>query len=141
MKVDVKKLNYGEPTVLEEIVSDREKVASLLGADPVGDFIIRAKCTLTEEGLLVKFSAKGECYARCDRCGEAAVAKCQSDFTEILTEGDKEFDYVTESYDLSGLEDECIVLSEPMSVLCKEDCKGLCPVCGANLNDGEHKCK
>jgi len=27
-----------------------------------------------------------------------------------------------------------VILSVPMKPLCKEDCKGLCPVCGANLN-------
>ena len=27
-----------------------------------------------------------------------------------------------------------------MAVLCREDCKGLCPKCGANLNRGECGC-
>ena len=33
-----------------------------------------------------------------------------------------------------------IKLSIPMKVLCKEDCKGLCPVCGQNLNKGSCSC-
>ncbi|MBO4749763.1 MAG: DUF177 domain-containing protein, partial [Lachnospiraceae bacterium] len=28
----------------------------------------------------------------------------------------------------------------PAKILCKEDCKGLCPVCGKNLNEGECGC-
>ena len=27
-----------------------------------------------------------------------------------------------------------------MKVLCREDCKGLCPVCGKDLNDGDCGC-
>jgi len=34
-----------------------------------------------------------------------------------------------------------IVLSIPMKPLCKEDCKGLCPVCGANLNREKCNCE
>ena len=29
----------------------------------------------------------------------------------------------------------------PMKILCKEDCKGLCPICGKDLNDGDCSCK
>lgn len=30
-----------------------------------------------------------------------------------------------------------LVMETPFVVLCKPDCKGLCPVCGANLNEGD----
>ena len=33
-----------------------------------------------------------------------------------------------------------LLMSLPMKVLCKETCKGLCPVCGKNRNDGECGC-
>ncbi len=36
---------------------------------------------------------------------------------------------------------ESIVIEVPQQVLCRPDCKGLCPVCGFNLNeDPEHHC-
>ena len=28
----------------------------------------------------------------------------------------------------------------PVKILCKEDCKGICSVCGSNLNEGECGC-
>jgi uncharacterized protein len=31
-------------------------------------------------------------------------------------------------------------LSIPLKVLCKDDCKGLCPRCGINLNDTSCSC-
>jgi uncharacterized protein len=33
-----------------------------------------------------------------------------------------------------------ILLNWPMKILCKEDCKGICKVCGKNLNDGDCGC-
>lgn len=33
-----------------------------------------------------------------------------------------------------------ILINWPMKILCRPDCKGVCPVCGRNLNDGECGC-
>ena len=33
-----------------------------------------------------------------------------------------------------------ILLELPTSVVCGEDCKGLCPICGHNLNEGDCGC-
>ncbi len=35
---------------------------------------------------------------------------------------------------------DAILLSAHMSYLCREDCRGLCPVCGRDLNEGECGC-
>src|SRR5215467_9347983 len=35
---------------------------------------------------------------------------------------------------------EQILLALPMKVLCRVDCKGLCPICGMNLNSGTCTC-
>jgi uncharacterized protein len=37
--------------------------------------------------------------------------------------------------DLAPLVREYMLLDIPMKPLCRPDCKGLCPVCGQNLND------
>ena len=36
---------------------------------------------------------------------------------------------------------EAIVLSLPITPSCRDDCRGLCPVCGINLNKGSCACK
>lgn len=33
-----------------------------------------------------------------------------------------------------------LLLDWPMKILCKDDCKGICKVCGKNLNDGDCGC-
>ncbi len=34
-----------------------------------------------------------------------------------------------------------ILVGWPMKVLCSEDCKGICSVCGQNLNEGSCDCE
>ena len=72
----------------------------------------------------------------CDRCLTQSTEKLSSDFAE-------EFDksaVLDDSIDVTELLRDEMLLSRPTKNLCKADCKGLCPVCGANLNDGDCGC-
>lgn len=42
--------------------------------------------------------------------------------------------------DLAVLIRQAAILATPLSVLCREDCQGLCPACGKNRNQGACKC-
>ena len=46
-----------------------------------------------------------------------------------------------EVIEIDQLVAEQIFLTLPVKVLCSEECKGLCPGCGANLNDEACRCK
>jgi len=48
--------------------------------------------------------------------------------------------YDEDQIDLSELIAEQLQLALPMKPLCSEDCKGLCPHCGTNLNTGTCHC-
>ncbi len=43
--------------------------------------------------------------------------------------------------DISGFVREALILSLPTKPLCNQDCRGLCPSCGVNLNEESCKCK
>jgi uncharacterized protein len=45
-----------------------------------------------------------------------------------------------ESLDLADEVREVLLLEIPTNPLCRPDCAGLCPRCGANLNEGTHAC-
>ena len=49
--------------------------------------------------------------------------------------------YQNDEIDLGQLMREQFLLSLPMKPLCSDDCKGLCPACGANLNRTTCDCK
>ena len=61
--------------------------------------------------------------------------------TELGREDLKASFFSGEEVDLSGLIREQIILGAPLNPLCRDLCKGLCPQCGANLNEGDCRCE
>lgn len=61
---------------------------------------------------------------------------------EKLLESDITIEYYhKDTIDLTQIIYDAVNLSIPLKPLCKEDCKGLCPICGTNLNKESCKCK
>ena len=81
----------------------------------------------------------------CDRCNGAFQRDLFVNIAErVYPAGanaeDAELFYSRPQLDLDSLIRNVVVASFPSKVLCREDCKGLCPKCGCNLNDGECNC-
>ncbi|AGB41370.1 putative metal-binding protein, possibly nucleic-acid binding protein [Halobacteroides halobius DSM 5150] len=72
----------------------------------------------------------------CSRCLEEVKEELNFNFNEEI----KKVDVEHNELDLSNSLEEYIRLSLPMQVVCDEDCAGLCPSCGINLNDDECEC-
>jgi uncharacterized protein len=92
----------------------------------------------------------------CGRCLEPFTTPVDQTFdlryqphTENSGEGELEIEeddlttafYENDEIDLGHLMQEQFLLALPMKPLCSEDCKGLCAVCGTNLNTGTCDCK
>lgn len=81
--------------------------------------------------------------ALCSRCLKETLYESVVDFDEEFTEDktvEDAYIYSRGLVDLTEMVREKIILSMPVSVLCKEDCKGICPTCGANLNETNCNC-
>ena len=72
----------------------------------------------------------------CDRCLNKSSREFVCEFDEELT--DKEI--VENVADITELVRDTFLAGMPIQNLCRDDCKGLCPVCGKNLNDGDCDC-
>ena len=92
----------------------------------------------------------------CDRCLESASLPIDSDFdlhyrpAEMATSGEEvELDedeaemgfYEGEGLELADVLREFILLQLPMQIVCRQDCKGICPVCGENRNNAACDCR
>jgi len=120
---------------------------------------LRQKTAMRVEGLAELLSSVEEIRLRgtlttemegdCERCLEPAVAPVRWSFDlfyrpsedvssagEIsLKEGEVEIGfYDGDGLDLKEVLREQVLLAMPMQHLCREDCRGLCPQCGANRN-------
>lgn len=87
----------------------------------------------------------------CDRCGEWFEDTLSFEFFEILKkeldkrlEGDENPDiifYEGNRIDISEIIYNNIYMNLPSKKLCSKNCKGLCSICGANLNQKDCGCK
>ena len=86
--------------------------------------------------------------AFCDRCLTEVPVELALKFDRLVTSPDmEEDDDVDDKSFMEGyqLNVETFVYNEvignwPAKILCKEDCKGICPKCGQNLNMGDCGC-
>ena len=84
--------------------------------------------------------------APCDRCAADTQRDYHFSFHHILVNAlnDEENDSFllveNEALELDDLLREDILLELPAKYLCKPNCKGLCPQCGKNLNEGKCGC-
>ena len=96
--------------------------------------------------LEISATITGEYTTLCSRCGKPMKAELKAELFESLdgdlSDVDEECVVVSGNViDISGSIDACIFGSIPMQPLCMEDCKGLCPVCGIDLNKNECNCE
>ncbi len=121
------------------------------------DFEIHLDVRLTKMGdeYLVQGRVRTRANFVCDRCAEPYVAEIDDRMTVLYTLSDKilppeeerKFDEIrridpeTLEIDISDDVRQTLILAIPLKKLCSEDCKGLCPHCGANLNVEACRCE
>ncbi len=115
-------------------------------AGSVSVTLSRARAEILARGeLAVRF------HVPCARCLEPALVEVSAPFATTFvpapvaaSEGDEDEPdiqtYTGDEVDLSPLCREQVLLGIPLSALCRPDCKGLCPQCGAELNLGSCTC-
>jgi DUF177 domain-containing protein len=99
---------------------------------------------MTHDGYSLRLRFSAALSGPCMRCLEAATPSVDVDAREIDQAGGGEelsSPYVQDGVlDLAQWARDAYALTLPNQVVCREDCAGLCPECGANLNeDPDHR--
>lgn len=101
----------------------------------------------TADLLTLAMTARTTLDAVCDRCGKAFLQDKEIEYRCMLAEElqNEESDEIVlledGKVDAGDLARTAFVLGMDSKTLCSEDCKGLCPRCGADLNFGPCSCK
>lgn len=86
------------------------------------------------------------CYVKgnCDRCltnlDKVVKLHFEQMFYKDISANDDGYIYSTSILDATKAVSDEIILSMPSLFLCQDDCKGLCPKCGTNLNEKQCDC-
>jgi uncharacterized protein len=122
-----------------------------LASPPEGNLFLQR----TSQGIEVTGSIRTAIRILCARCLKECIVPIASEFQEYfilpryapdeqdkeLAHGDLDVSFLPEEgIELTDIVEEQIWLNIPMKPLCHESCKGLCTICGADLNSGECGC-
>ncbi len=104
----------------------------------------------TDDKVIIQGKINGKLNTICARCLEKFILPIKTEFVAIFKKKEmadkidnEEGIYVYEKneIDLFNYIRETLLLELPIKPLCNSDCKGLCPVCGKNLNKEKCNCK
>lgn len=127
------------------------------GARLLTDASVEGGATRKGQQVRLRGEIKTEVELLCDRCAAPRRAPLAVEFdtsfipqeveavkaenVELQAEDLILSAYEGDAVDLDELVREQILLALPSRNLCREDCKGLCQKCGANLNDKSCSCE
>lgn len=137
-----------------------EGTLATLGIDVPGNrdalMVVTLDASYVSGKVVVKGKWKLELKESCSRCLEETVYSLEEEFNEVFTRlqeaspGDDAEDSVPEAEDFLVFTGEVLDLAEylrqsffmaqPLKIVCHEECRGLCPVCGANRNREDCNC-
>lgn len=126
-----------------------------LGLDMIGvpegtPITVNVRIESVSEGVLATGTVTGELSGECGRCLTSFAEPLEVDFIELFAYPDSTTEETTDSDEIPRLEGphldlepvvrDAVVLSLPLTPLCRADCAGLCPDCGERLDDlpGDH---
>jgi uncharacterized protein len=101
--------------------------------------------TRASTGTVLGLRLRVRLHGPCMRCLGDAVLERELDLREYQATNPNGSDELTTPYlddsklDLSAWARDALVLSLPEKIICRPDCAGLCPVCGADLNADPHE--
>lgn len=95
--------------------------------------------------VYLDYSAEFTLHNVCDRCLKEFDKSYSFGFSHIVVpsvshDNDEYIVAEGESIELNDIAVTDILLQLPTKTLCREDCKGLCMVCGCDLNESECNC-
>jgi len=120
-----------------------------------GPASVKGKVRPSGNQVFVDGHIEARAQVECDRCLQPVEAPVSADFAlEYITGTDYESSDVVEltevemlvsvfdgeAIDVDEIVKEQILLAVPTRMLCREDCKGICPECGIDKNTGECQC-
>lgn len=148
MQIHLKQLflEEGKVVPVEGIVPNSEE--TLWPGHPIGSPIAISGKAANRAGIVtLDYTASFAFVSQCDRCCAPVRRQMSCRFSHLLVEelsnqGDEEGYLVLSDgvLNMDELAAEDISLELPTKVLCQDGCKGLCPKCGKNLNEGDCGC-
>jgi uncharacterized protein len=149
MKINISDVLNKENTCIDiefndkvEGLEDRINSYDLYGNVIFSGALKKAKGEILELTGLIKYEYDINCYRCLKNIHRSMNIKVNENILNARSVNDEDdvFTYEGDYLDLDIILKNYIILSLPMKQVCSNDCKGLCPICGKNLNEKKCDC-
>lgn len=150
LRVDLGQLGREGSVTVEASVSAEDEIWAGTELRWAGDVSVKLRATFAGTGeIVVRGRVDGILRQECRRCLEPLETAVSNELTMVFVESGSDEEGEDDAYrfdpnlgdlDLSDAVREELVLAVNPYVVCDPKCEGLCPRCGANLNDGLCEC-
>jgi len=120
--------SFFDETLADDFFSDEEKF--------IGKIKIDGEIVNDGASMIIRGQIKCRKKFVCDRC----LTSAEEDQVHKFDEEVDTAEIADGMLDITELVKDTLIAAQPIKNLCKADCRGLCPTCGKNLNDGECDC-
>lgn len=148
MNIDLRKFFSGEDVSMDVDYSFDMKDTEVDGYHPfVSPIKVKGNISSFAGSAVLDVQLEYDFSMPCNRCMEETLTKFKQKVSHTLVrdlnneeDSDSYIQVEDESINLDELLYSDIILELPVKYICKEDCKGLCPHCGVNLNKQSCNC-
>jgi uncharacterized protein len=150
LKVDLGQLDRKGRIRIDADVPANEPVWNNAGIRLAGPVAVRLDVRRTGSDVLVRGAFSTVVHEHCRRCLRSIERPAEDEVTLVYRPGlgpaDAEeqevytFGQGAQELDLGDALREHLILAAPRYPVCEESCRGLCPTCGKNLNEGPCEC-
>ncbi len=130
-------------TISRTVAAPAGLTGELVGVPEGSDLVIDLRLESVSEGVLVSGTAQVTLTGECARCLDPISQGLEVEVmqlylypgNEVEADDDEVGHLVDDMIDLEPLLRDAVVLALPLAPVCRDDCPGLCPDCGARLAD------
>jgi len=132
-------------TVTRTVPAPADMRGVLIGVTPDSDLVLDLRLESVSEGVLVSGTIRVSLTGECARCLDPLTSELEVDIQQLFVYPGNEIDADDEDDEIGQLVDDyvdlepalrdAVVLALPLAPVCRDDCPGLCPECGARLDD------
>jgi uncharacterized protein len=149
LKLSLAAVDRGEVRVREQVPPEHPLFAGT-GVELARPLEVDLEARSVGEGVLLRGTLRTTVRLACRRCLSPVEKDVDEEVNLLFVEGMGEDDDTGgevyplpprgDEVDLTEAVREQVLLDMPEYALCREECRGLCPTCGANLNEGACEC-
>jgi uncharacterized protein len=153
MNISIFQITEDEGLNIHHLYPQGEPLLSGDDSRLVGQTELYLQATRAGEDVRLAGNLKATVETDCDRCLKPSTVPIDQSFDLLYVppakaSEEKELEdddlsiafYQDQVINIDDVVREQVELALPMSRLCSEECRGLCPDCGANLNEGDCRC-